>query len=210
MAFDMSNYVDVAERLKLALEKWGEGLRIQCDPPKVVTINDRTFIEVTTRAWRTPDDPLPSVATAWEPFPGQTTFTKNSEMMNCETSSLGRCLGMMGVGVRNSIATSNEVRNRQNDREDHPTAHVPQQRVAPDKPKPETNVIPIGEKVTGGGISTAQKNFVSKLVRECKLDSVNDMATNTLGREINAVEDLTTREASLVIKALTELKEALQ
>jgi hypothetical protein len=210
MAFDMSNYVDVAERLKLALEKWGEGLRIQCDPPKVVTINDRTFIEVTTRAWRTPDDPLPSVATAWEPFPGQTTFTKNSEMMNCETSSLGRCLGMMGVGVRNSIATSNEVRNRQNDREDHPTAHVPQQRVAPDKPKPETNVIPIGEKVTGGGISTAQKNFVAKLVRECKLESVGDMASNLLGRDINAVEDLTTREASLVIKALTELKEALQ
>jgi len=210
MAFDMSNYVDVAERLKLALEKWGEGLRIQCDPPKVVTINDRTFIEVTTRAWRTPDDPLPSVATAWEPFPGQTTFTKNSEMMNCETSSLGRCLGMMGVGVRNSIATSNEVRNRQNDREDHPTAHVPQQRVAPEKPKPETNVIPIGEKVTGGGISTAQKNFVAKLVRECKLESVGDMASNLLGRDINSVEDLTTREASLVIKALTELKEALQ
>ena len=210
MAFDMSNYVDVAERLKLALEKWGEGLRIQCDPPKVVTINDRTFIEVTTRAWRTPDDPLPSVATAWEPFPGQTTFTKNSEMMNCETSSLGRCLGMMGVGVRNSIATSNEVRNRQNDREDHPTTHVPQQRVAPEKPKPDTNVIPIGEKVTGGGISTAQKNFVSKLVRECKLDSVSDMASNLLGRDIAAVEDLTTREASMVIKALTELKEALQ
>jgi hypothetical protein len=210
MAFDMSNYVDVAERLKLALEKWGEGLRIQCDPPKVVTINDRTFIEVTTRAWRTPDDPLPSVATAWEPFPGQTTFTKNSEMMNCETSSLGRCLGMMGVGVRNSIATSNEVRNRQNDREDHPTSHVPQQRVAPEKPKPDTNVIPIGEKTTGGGISTAQKNFVSKLVRECKLDSVSDMASNLLGRDIAAVEDLTTREASMLIKALTELKEALQ
>lgn len=210
MAFDMSNYVDVAERLKLALEKWGEGLRIQCDPPKVVTINDRTFIEVTTRAWRTPDDPLPSVATAWEPFPGQTTFTKNSEMMNCETSSLGRCLGMMGVGVRNSIATSNEVRNRQNDREDHPTTHVPQQRVAPEKPKPDTNVIPIGEKTTGGGISTAQKNFVSKLVRECKLDSVSDMASNLLGIDIAAVEDLSTREASMVIKALTELKEALQ
>ena len=210
MAFDMSNYVDVAERLKLALEKWGEGLRIQCDPPKVVTINDRTFIEVTTRAWRSPDDPLPSVATAWEPFPGQTTFTKNSEMMNCETSSLGRCLGMMGVGVRNSIATSNEVRNRQNDREDHPTTHVPQQRVAPDKPKPDTNVIPIGEKATGGGISTAQKNFIAKLVRECKLDSVVDLVGNTLGREITSVDELSTREASTIIKTLTELKEALQ
>jgi hypothetical protein len=210
MAFDMSNYVDVAERLKLALEKWGEGLRIQCDPPKVVTINDRTFIEVTTRAWRTPDDPLPSVATAWEPFPGQTTFTKNSEMMNCETSSLGRCLGMMGVGVRNSIATSNEVRNRQSEEELHPTAHKPQQHVAADKPKADTNVIPIGEKVGGGGISTAQKNFVAKLVRECKLDSVDAVATNTIGREITSVEDLTTREASLVIKALTELKEALK
>jgi len=210
MAFDMSNYVDVAERLKLALEKWGEGLRIQCDPPKVVTINDRTFIEVTTRAWRTLDDPLPSVATAWEPFPGQTTFTKNSEMMNCETSSLGRCLGMMGVGVRNSIATSNEVRNRQNEREDHPTSHTPQQRVAPDRPKADTNVIPIGEKAAGGGISTAQKNFVAKLVRECKLDSVIDLVGNTLGREIKSVDELTTREASTIIKTLTELKEALQ
>jgi len=200
MAFDMSNYVDVAERLKLALEKWGEGLRIQCDPPKVVTINERTFIEVT---WRTPDDPLPSVATAWEPFPGQTTFTKNSEMMNCETSSLGRCLGMMGVGVRNSIATSNEVRNRQNEREDHPTSHTPQQRVAPDRPKAETNVIPIGEKAAGGGISTAQKNFVAKLVRECKLDSVVDLVGNTLGREIKSVDELTTREASTIIKTLT-------
>lgn len=96
------------------------------------------------------------------------------------------------------------------ERSSHPTTHTPQQRVVPDKPKPETNVIPIGEKVTGGGISTAQKNFVAKLVRECKLDSVNDMATNTLNREINSVEDLTTREASMVIKALTELKEALQ
>jgi hypothetical protein len=87
---------------------------------------------------------------------------------------------------------------------------VPQQRVAPEKPKSDTNVIPIGEKTTGGGISTAQKNFVSKLVRECKLDSVADMASNLLGRDVAAVEDLSTREASLVIKALTELKEALQ
>jgi hypothetical protein len=131
-------------------------------------------------------------------------------MMNCETSSLGRCLGMMGVGVRNSIATSNEVRNRQNDREDHPTTHVPQQRVAPDRPKADTNVIPIGEKAAGGGISTAQKNFVAKLVRECKLDSVVDLVGNTLGREIKSVDELTTREASTIIKTLTELKEALQ
>lgn len=204
MAFDMSNYVDVAERLKLALAKWGEGLRIQCDPPKVVLIGDRAFIEVTTRAWRTVDDPLPSVATAWEPFPGATTYTKNSEMMNCETSSLGRCLGMMGVGVRNSLATSNEVRNRQNDHEDRPTA--PSERPAAPEPSHEGNT---GAKAPSNGISVAQKNFVSKLVRECKLDSVASLATNTLGREINAVEDLTAREASLVIKALTELKEAL-
>jgi len=117
---------------------------------------------------------------------------------------------MMGVGVRNSIATSNEVRNRQNDRDDHPTSHTPQQRVAPDRPKPDTNVIPIGEKTTGGGISTAQKNFVAKLVRECKLDSVIDLVGNTLGREIKSVDELTTREASTIIKTLTELKEALQ
>ena len=111
---DLAGYVDVATRLKLALEQFPE-LRVQCSPPDVVGVEDRRFIAVTVRVWRSPDDPLPAIATAWEPFPGRTPFTRDSEMMNAETSALGRALGLLGVGISRSIATADEVNNRKAD-----------------------------------------------------------------------------------------------
>ena len=108
---DLSNYVDVPTRFAMALERWPE-LRLVENRPEVITLGDKTFIAVTVQAWRTPDDPIPAQATAWEPMPGLTPFTKNSEMMNASTSALGRVLGfMMSFGPK--MASAEEVRNRQ-------------------------------------------------------------------------------------------------
>lgn len=108
---DLSNYVDVPARFKLALEKWPD-LRIVESKPEVVNIGDKTFISVTMSAWRTADDAMPCQATCWEPFPGKTSFTRDSEMMNASTSVLGRLLGlMMPFGAK--MASAEEVRNRQ-------------------------------------------------------------------------------------------------
>jgi hypothetical protein len=64
------------------------------------------------QAWRTPDDPVPAQATCFEPFPGKTSFTRDSEQMNASTSALGRVLGlMMSFGPK--MASAEEVRNRQ-------------------------------------------------------------------------------------------------
>lgn len=110
---DLTNYVDVPERFKQALAKWPD-LRIMEKRPEIITIGDKTFISVTMQAWRTPDDPIPAQATCFEPFPGKTSFTRDSEQMNASTSCLGRVLGlMMSFGTK--MASAEEVRNRQPD-----------------------------------------------------------------------------------------------
>jgi hypothetical protein len=108
---DLSNYVDVPERFKQALAKWPD-LRVMENRPEIVTIGDKTFISVTMQIWRTPDDPIPAQATCFEPFPGKTSFTRDSEQMNASTSCLGRCLGLM-MSFGNKMASAEEVRNRQ-------------------------------------------------------------------------------------------------
>ena len=110
---DLTNYVDVPERFKQALAKWPD-LRVMENRPEIVTIGDKTFISVTMQIWRTPDDPIPAQATCFEPFPGKTSFTRDSEQMNASTSCLGRCLGlMMSFGAK--MASAEEVRNRQSE-----------------------------------------------------------------------------------------------
>ena len=109
---DLKDYVDVPTRFRLALDKWPE-LRVVEEPAKVILIGDKTFISVTMTVYRDPSDVLPCVATCWEPFPGRTPFTSNSEAMNCSTSALGRALGMMIPFGK--MASFEEVQNRQND-----------------------------------------------------------------------------------------------
>jgi hypothetical protein len=110
---DLSNYVDVPTRFAMALERWPE-MRVMENRPEIITIGDKAFISVTMQVWRTPDDPIPAQATCFEPFPGKTSFTRDSEQMNASTSCLGRVIGlMMSFGPK--MASAEEVRNRQSD-----------------------------------------------------------------------------------------------
>jgi hypothetical protein len=107
---NLSDYVDVPTRFAALLAKWPE-LRIKEHRPEIVTIGDKTFISVTMQAWRTPDDPQPCQATCFEPFPGKTSFTRDSEQMNASTSCLGRLAGLMMSFPK--MASLEEVQNRQ-------------------------------------------------------------------------------------------------
>lgn len=115
MAFDLSNYVDVATRIKMLYELHPHST-IYCNTPQIVEIAGHSFIEVTARveipATETVNARI-AQASAWEPFPGKTTYTKDSEMMNAETSAVGRAIGLLGIGLTGSMATANEVQNRQ-------------------------------------------------------------------------------------------------
>ena len=105
---DMTNYVTVAERMTAAFDRWPD-MRVQESLPQVRQIDGQTVVEVTVMIYRTPDDPLPGIGSAWEPFPGTTPFTRNSEMMNASTSAIGRVLAAMGVGAQRSLASADEV-----------------------------------------------------------------------------------------------------
>jgi len=107
---DLSNYVDVATRIKLLIDKYPDA-SIICTVPKVVEVAGHIFIEVTAHVKC--DETRQAVASAWEPFPGKTPYTRDSEMMNAETSAIGRAIGALGIGLTGSMATSNEVANRQ-------------------------------------------------------------------------------------------------
>jgi len=151
---DLSNYVDVPERFRQALERWPE-LRVMENRPEVITIGDKTFISVTMQIWRTPDDPIPAQATCFEPFPGKTSFTRDSEQMNASTSCLGRCLGlMMSFGPK--MASAEEVRNRQ------PETNAPAVLVRqPEKPRTQS----LGANATNAP-TTAQMNLLRALNHE--------------------------------------------
>ena len=133
---NLGDYVDVPTRFRLALDKWPD-LRVVETPAEVVTIGDRTFISVTVKVYRDLLDLLPCVATAWEPFPGTTPYVRNSEMMNCSTSALGRALGMMIPFGK--MASFEEVQNRQ---DETPAARAP--KIIVDMPNKE--VWPVSKK----------------------------------------------------------------
>lgn len=105
------DYVDVAERIRLFMERWPEGSFQQ------VAVEYREFagqcwVIYTAAAYRSPDDPRPGIGTAWEPVPGKTNFTRDSELMNAETSAWGRAAVACGLETKR-IASLNEVQNRQ-------------------------------------------------------------------------------------------------
>ena len=106
---DLSDYKDVAERCAEFFERYPEG-SLQSD----FLGFDATgkFVIVRAAAYRTPSDPRPGTGLAWEPVPGKTSFTKDSELMNAETSAWGRAIVAVGASTSKHIASADEVRNR--------------------------------------------------------------------------------------------------
>lgn len=103
------DYVDVAERIREFSDKYPEG-SLQSEWG-IHTIGDKTFIVCDALAYRTPDDPRPGQGLAWEPFPGPTPFTRDSELMNSQTSAWGRAIVALGFQTK-KIASKQEVQNR--------------------------------------------------------------------------------------------------
>lgn len=110
-------YIDVAQRIVEFRDKYPDGCLRPANlerPYDIVTAGDKTFIVVVAAAYRTPDDPTPGVGMAWEPFPGPTNFTLNSELQNAETSAWGRALvAVLAADTKEGIASADEVRSRQ-------------------------------------------------------------------------------------------------
>ena len=112
--FSLDGYVDVAERIRTFKEKHPDG-SLQPIEWKIVDVDGHTFIVYQAAAYRTADDTRPGIGTAWEPFPGKTSYTKDSELQNAETSAWGRAIVAALAADTQKIASAEEVRNRQAD-----------------------------------------------------------------------------------------------
>ena len=140
MAYDqrsLDDYVDVATRIAEFRAKYPTGYFQPLDPAvpfsvRTVAGSDRdgqhveqTFIVYVAGAYREPGDEHPGVGCAWEIFPGRTPYTRGSELMNAETSAWGRAIIAVGASdSRAGIASREEVRNRQAERDQPASANL--------------------------------------------------------------------------------------
>lgn len=107
------DYIDVAARIVEFRTKHPEG-SLQCIDLKFIDFANKSWVVYTAAAYRTPDDTRPGVGTAWEPVPGPTQFTRDSEVQNAETAAWGRAMvAALAVDTKKGIASQEEVRNRQ-------------------------------------------------------------------------------------------------
>ena len=188
----MDSYVDVAERIRIFKEQYPTGcLRPfnPAEPFKVMEIGGREFIVYTACAYRTPDDAMPAVAVAAEPSIGKTSFTKDSEVMNAETSAWGRAIVACLAADTQKIASANEVRNRQQETT-QPVASV----------TPITKAQPAQQKTTQA--SEAQIKYINSLLTGIggTETTVKDLTGGT------AIADLQIVQAKQVINDLLAIK----
>jgi hypothetical protein len=111
--FDLGDYVEVKDRIKLFYELYAQGRLVTADVQYHET-PDGTIDRVSVRAlaYRTPDDPHPAVGWSWMQVPGTTTYTRGSELENTETSAWGRAIAATGILIDRSIASAQEVQNK--------------------------------------------------------------------------------------------------
>lgn len=106
------DYVDVATRIVDFRQKYPEGCLRQ-GKVEFIDFAGKSWVVYTAEAWRSPDDPAPAHGTAWEPVPGPTPFTRDSELQNAETAAWGRAIvAALAADTKHGIASSEEVRNR--------------------------------------------------------------------------------------------------
>ncbi len=125
MAFNMDDYVPVADRIREFADKYPDG-SLQCEwhmlmvptavkqPDGSWGTMDRPIIVAKAFAYRTPDDQRPGIGHAQEPIPGKTPYTKDSEIQNAETSAWGRAIvAVLAADTRKGVASRDEVQARQ-------------------------------------------------------------------------------------------------
>lgn len=193
-----SGYIDVAERIAEFRSKYPDGALQPTDPAnpyKIETIGSQTFIVYTAAAYRSPDDKMPGIATAWEPFPGSTPYTRNSELMNAETSAWGRAIiAVLAADSKRGIATSEEVRNRQAER-DQQAAAVPQQR--------DAQGWPVGASPARG---QSRQEHPQASTREQGEALINQALLSKLGKQFTTLGVADRDEGLMTIAMLTGIK----
>lgn len=196
MSWDSNGYIDCRTRLVAALKDWPD-LRVVEDTPEIVKIGERHFIQATVTLFRSVDDALPVRAFCFEPFPGKTNFTRDSEQQNSATSALARALGYMGYGIERSIASFDEVRNRQ---PDEAIVYDSVNVTRPSQTRSEASQMPVVKAKAGSAIDTLNK---SGQATEKQVSYIRSLVRKSSVKvDETTIEQLTILEANALIEQL--------
>lgn len=175
---ELGGYIEVKDRIVEFREKYPDGRLRPLDPAnpyKIERVGDQTFIVYVAAAYRDPTDPLPGIGAAWEPFPGKTSFTRDSELQNAETSAWGRAMvAALAADAHAGIASADEMRGRRQ------TPDEPKRDPAKISPK---NVEAMVARCVEMGVSVAE---VVRLTTDGRSDDPADLFVS----EIPAARDI--------------------
>lgn len=220
MSYSMDGYVDVAERIRQLREKHPEAVLRPYNPAepfKIMEIGGREFIVYVAACYRTPDDPMPAVAVAAEPAIGRTNFTRDSEVMNAETSAWGRAIVACLAADTQRIASLNEVQNRKSDQQadESRAAHPTALKVVRDSQQEAESVAKAfnGHVVqrpaqsgaqSSSGITPQQSKMIHARLAQRGISEgeSGELLSMVLKRTISSVSELSKRDASSVIDFL--------
>lgn len=160
---DLSDYVEVKDRIAAFYEKFPEG---SLQGEVVELAPDR--VTVKGIAYRTPDDPRPGIGHSYLAIPGNTPYTKGSEIENAETSAWGRAIAALGFKISRSVASADEIAAKSGSGD---TLHVapPPQRAPTAPQKPAVAPTATSDTTTtpsATGLSVAQQAKYRALLRE--------------------------------------------
>jgi len=130
--FSLDDYIDVAERIVAFKDKYPDG-SLQTIDWDVREVAGQSFVVYRAAAFRHADDVRPGHGIAWEPFPGQTPYTRNSELMNAETAAWGRAIVALGLTANRKLASRQEVAARRAEQQPKRVDVMPQ--VPPPEPE---------------------------------------------------------------------------
>lgn len=148
-------YIEVNERIKYFRANYPDG-RIITD---IISIKDGVCI---FKADIFIGDNLVATGHAYEKE-GSTFINKTSYIENCETSAVGRALGILGIGIDTSIASAEEVGNAIANQGKKKNSLIPEQQSLKEReyPPPDYNSDPRNIP----GYNQDKVNEISKLVR---------------------------------------------
>lgn len=108
----MNDYIDVSERIRRFRELYPTG-SLQQVSLQFIDFAGKSWVVYTAAAYRSPDDVRPGHGTAWEPVPGKSNFTRDSETQNVETSAWGRAIiAVLVADGGKRIASREEVQHK--------------------------------------------------------------------------------------------------
>lgn len=192
----LKDYVDVPSRIRDFRAKFPDGSLQPVDPTNpydIITIRDAVFIVYKAAAYRTPDDPRPGIGVAYEPVPGKTPYTRDSELQNAETSAWGRAIIAALASDSKTIASREEIQNRQPEERQEVGAYqsVPVPAERKQNPGPRLRMIDALFTKNGimlmeerrGWVNTFLDREIKNIADDCSIEELDKVLAKLQGKD---------------------------